>query len=95
MHRIELTRSAVRSLRRIPQDRVRQIFGAFEELAALPDPTSHQHVKAMKGDWAGSWRMRIGSYRAIFAIAPDPELAPGAGFLLILIQAVGPRGDIY
>jgi mRNA interferase RelE/StbE len=95
MHRLELTRRAIRAMRRIPQDRVRQIVGALEALAALPDPTTHQNVKAMKGDWEGSWRMRIGSYRAIFAIVPDPERGPDGGLLLILVEAVGPRGDIY
>jgi len=95
MHRLELTRGALRAMRRIPQDRVRQIFGALEELAVLPDPTTHQNVKAMKGDWQGSWRMRIGSYRAIFAVVPDPERETGEGLLLILVQAVGSRGDIY
>lgn len=39
--------------------------------------------------------MRIGSYRAILAISPDPEAMPGAKVLLILVEAFGPRGDIY
>jgi mRNA interferase RelE/StbE len=95
MHRLELTRRAIRAMRRIPQDRVRQIFGALEELAALPDPTTHQNVKPMKGNWEGSWRMRIGSYRAIFAILSDPERESDEGLLLILVEAFGPRGGIY
>lgn len=49
----------------------------------------------MKGDWLGSWRMRIGSYRAIFAIVPDLERESDEGLLLILVQAIGPRGDVY
>lgn len=95
MHRLELTRNALRSLRRIPQDRTRQIFAALEELVGTPDPTAHRNLKAMKGEWKGSWRLRIGAYRAILAILPDPETGDGNRLLLILVQAVGSRGDIY
>ncbi len=41
MHRLELSRRALRSLRRIPRERARSIFAALEELAApylLPNP---------------------------------------------------------
>ena len=45
MHRLELARRALRSLRRIPQDRIRSIFAALDELAALPDPSTHPNDK--------------------------------------------------
>lgn len=93
MHRLEFTRRALQSMRPIPQDRVRQIIGALEELAAMTHPIPHRNLKAMKGDWEGSWRMRVGSYRVILSMQPDP--AQAGGVLLILVTAVGPRGDIY
>jgi len=99
MHRLEFSRRAMRSLRRIPQDRTRGIFAAFEELAALSDPTTHVNVKAMKGDWKGCLRIRIGSYRAIFQLADDPLSGSEADsvdkLLLITVLVVGPRGNIY
>jgi len=95
MHRLEIMRRALRSLRRIPKDRAAKILAALEELKALEDPGTHHSVKAMKGDWEGSSRMRIGSYRAIFQLNPDPEGAEEDGLLLISVVAVGPRGDVY
>ena len=95
MHRLELSRHALRAMRRIPQDRTRQIFDALEELLPMSDPTTHPNLKAMKGDWRGCWRMRIGSYRAVLAINPDPKAESGEKVMLVLVEAVGPRGDIY
>ncbi len=95
MHRLALTRHALRAMRRIPQDRTRQIFDTLEELLVMPDPSTHQNLKAMKGDWRGCWRMCIGSYRAILTINPDSEAKLGEQVLLNLVEAVGPRGDIY
>ena len=95
MRRLEITRRALRSMRRIPKDRTRKILAALEELRALEDPGSHHNVKAMKGDWVGFSRMRIGSYRAIFEVNPDLEAKQEDRLLLISVVAVGPRGDVY
>lgn len=94
MHRLEITRRALRSLRRIPKDRTQKILAALEGLRSLEDPGSHHNVKAMKGDWAGFSRMRIGSYRAIFEVNLGSEDAEDK-LLLISVVAIGPRGDIY
>jgi hypothetical protein len=89
----------MRSLRRIPQDRARRIFAALDELTTLPDPSTHPNVKAMKGDWRGCLRIRIGSYRAIFQLTTAPpsesEAPLAANPLLITVLLVGLRGDIY
>ena len=95
MHRLEISRRAMRSMRRIPKDRSAKILAALEELRALEDPAAHHDVKAMKGDWVGFSRMRIGSYRAIFEINPDPEAEGEDKLLLISVTAVGSRGDVY
>ncbi len=89
----------MRSLRRMPQDRARRILADLDELTSLPEPSTHPNVKAMKGDWRGCLRIRIGSYRAIFQLAHDPlagsEADPVDKLLLITVLVVGPRGDIY
>lgn len=95
MHRLEITRRALRSMRRIPKDRCAKIIIALEDLMTSEDPAAHQNVKAMKGDWTGFSRIRIGSYRAIFEVNPDPEAQEDDKLLLISVVAVGPRGDIY
>jgi hypothetical protein len=53
MHRLEITRRALRSMRRIPKDRGAKILSALEELRALEEPEAHHNVKSMKGDWGG------------------------------------------
>lgn len=95
MHRLEITRRALRSMRRIPKDRAGKIIASLEELRALQVPMTHHNVKAMKGDWVGYSRLRIGSYRAIFKLNPDPEAESESELLLISVMAVGPRGDVY
>ena len=97
MHRYELRRAALRSMRRIPPDQARKIFEALDELAASEDPRIHHNVKAMRGEWHGNHRLRIGNYRAIFTVQADPEIEGERGLQLLLISVinVGPRGGIY
>tara|TARA_B110000879_G_scaffold67735_1_gene94816 strand:+ start:788 stop:937 length:150 start_codon:yes stop_codon:yes gene_type:complete len=49
----------------------------------------------MKAEWAGHYRLRIGSYRAIFSLNEDSEAPLEEQLLLISIEAVGSRGGIY
>jgi mRNA interferase RelE/StbE len=91
MHRIEFHRRARKSLRRIPSDRARQVIGAIEELAHLADPSTHNNVIHMHGEWEGYLRMRVGSYRVIFRIQGEE----GDVTLLVDVFDIGPRGGIY
>jgi len=95
MHRYQLSRAAMKSMRRIPKNRLKQIFHSLDDLAATEKPIEHHHVTAMKGEWQGMYRMRIGSYRAIFEVIPDPELENETQMLLISVESVGSRGSIY
>ena len=95
MHRYVLSRGAVKSMRPIPKPRAKQIFAALDELAATEKPTEHRNVKAMKGNWSGMYRIRIGEYHAIFEISPDPDSKPEDKLLLLSVEAVGIRGGIY
>lgn len=97
MHRYELRRAALRSMCRIPPDQARKIFEALDELAASEDPRTYHNVKAMRGEWSGSHRLRIGNYRAIFTAQTDPEVEGEREIQLLLISVinVGTRGGIY
>jgi len=44
-------------------------------------------IKALKGQWEGKFRLRIGNIRVIFEIIINERL--------IKILYIGPRGDIY
>ncbi len=56
----------------------------FKELAVDPHNTGYD-IKKLSG--REGYRLRISSYRAIYAI--------DEGQLVILVVMVGPRGDIY
>jgi mRNA interferase RelE/StbE len=45
------------------------------------------HHEAMKGQWAGCYRYRLGDYRVIYQLERDEHL--------IVIVAVGHRRDVY
>lgn len=93
MHRVEFHRRVLRALKRMPQDRSRQIVDAVAELADMESPATHRNVRTMQGAFAGSHRMRVGEYRVIFQLADDP--GSESGTLLISVTHAGPRGDIY
>ncbi|MDB4265374.1 type II toxin-antitoxin system RelE/ParE family toxin [bacterium] len=89
MRDIVYHRRAVRYLRRMPANRKEQAKVAIAEVSAFDDPSTHPNVKPMKGDWEGCYRIRIGSYRAIYRLAERDE-----GETMEVLQ-VGPRGDVY
>jgi mRNA interferase RelE/StbE len=89
MHRVQFHRRAAKALRNLPADRQSQILQAIQDLAATPDPAVHHNVKAMKGQWEGRYRLRVGDYRVIFILLPDET------GLTIFVTDIGPRGGIY
>ncbi len=52
MHRLRYHKRAVKSLKRIPKARARQVFDAVDALALLSDPTAAPNVKVMRGPGA-------------------------------------------
>jgi mRNA interferase RelE/StbE len=50
-------------------------------------PRSHPNVKALKGDYAGSYRYRIGEYRVIYSV--DDKLVQ------VFVVAIAHRSEAY
>ncbi len=50
-------------------------------------PRFHPNIKALKGDYAGCYRYRMGDYRVIYAI--EDEL------VRVLIVAIAHRSEAY
>ncbi len=50
-------------------------------------PRSHPNIKALKGDYTGYYRYRIGDYRIIYSI--DDELVQ------VLVVAIAHRSEVY
>ncbi len=66
MRRIRLHRRAQAYMRKMPPKRRQQMAEVFVEVAALPDVTTHPRVSELTGKHKGSYRIRVGRYRAIF-----------------------------
>jgi len=85
MSKVIVHRRAAKYLRRLPKtqkDRVTDHLKRLEE-----KPLELQGVKAMVGDWAGYYRMRIGDIRIIFWFDREEDI--------VYVDHIGPRGDIY
>ena len=82
-HRIELSPSAVRQLKKLDIAARRRIQAAIETLAGEPRPAGAK--KLVGGD--GEWRVRTGDYRIVYEIHD--------GVLLVLVVAVWHRREIY
>ena len=96
MREIVFHRNAARYLAKMPGDRKAQVLAALRTLAGMLDPTIHPNVSMMAGEWAGTWRLRVGSYRAIFTFTTDAQTnAEESPQGRLEVLAIGPRGDIY
>lgn len=84
MHSVEYTKAATKTLRRMPRELAERFTAAFRALAEDPQ-RKDLDVKPLQG--RDGYRLRIGDWRAVYAI--------DKGRLVILVLAIGPRGDIY
>jgi mRNA interferase RelE/StbE len=82
--RVEITKPALRTLRRSPANVARLIRAKLDELAN--DPTTlRRNVTALRG--RPSYRLRVGDRRVIFEVDHQQER--------LVVLDIGPRGDIY
>ena len=83
---VEFSQTARRQFRRIDKTWQRRLLNYLEdEVANLVDPRIRG--TALKGDFSGLWRYRIGDYRAICQIQDET--------VTILIVEVGHRSSVY
>lgn len=81
MKQIAYTRSALKTLRRIPANHARRIVGKIEAYAADPESQAN-NVTALKG--RAGIRLRVGDWRVIM----DDDV-------VLEVLDIGPRGGIY
>ncbi len=70
MYRIEVARSALKSLARIPQPYQRRIRDRIRTLATNPRPPG---VKKLRGD-LDYYRIRIGDYRVLYTVNDEERV---------------------
>ncbi len=80
--RVEFERRAKRELDALGADIRKRIVRALDRLA--DDPRNAANVKVLHG---GSYRLRVGDYRIIYALEDD--------LLIVLVVKVGHRRDVY
>lgn len=82
-YEVVLSKTVVKSMSKLPTSIVNKIILVLESLATNPRPVG---CKKLKG-FDNLWRVRIGDYRAIYAIEDV--------ILLVDVRDVGHRKDIY
>lgn len=83
MKEIAYSKDALRVLRKMPRNVAETIMGKIAQYAADPASLAN-NVKALKGE-PGTYRLRIGDWRVVFA--EDGRV--------ISIIRVAPRGNVY
>ena len=84
MYKINFTKRAYKSLRRIPRDVVNRIRERLDQI--IIDPYA-QYANVTKLQNRLGYRLRVGDWRVIYAVQEDE--------LVTLVLKVGSRGDIY
>jgi len=81
-YEIEIERSALRALQKIPAADRNKIINAIERLAFNPRPVGAKKLIGRDG-----WRIRIGNYRVIYEIKNH--------ICYVFVLDIGHRRDIY
>jgi mRNA interferase RelE/StbE len=82
-YRIEFAKRAAKQFSALPKNERTRIAEKIDALSSDPRPVG---IKQLAGS-EGLYRLRIGSYRAIYTIKDDR--------LLVLVLKIGHRRDVY
>lgn len=83
MLKVQYKKSATKALLRMPKYSARKFILAFEQLAQ----GNNRQLDIKQLENREGFRMRIGTYRAIYRILED--------VLIIEVLKIGSRGDVY
>ena len=84
---VELSHSALKSLRHLPKAISLKIVDHLDVLAEAENPLSHKDIRSLEGKLKGYYRFRVGEYRIIIELDSDGRR--------IGVLAVIPRGKGY
>jgi len=82
MYNIVLSRNASRTLEKATPTARRRIITALERLRSKP-----YSGKTLRGELEGLFSLRIGNMRAVYGVDTKENI--------VVVLAIGPRGDIY
>jgi mRNA interferase RelE/StbE len=80
--RVEVTRSAIKALRRVNPADAARLRGAIAMLAEDPRPPASRPLRGRDG-----WRLRVGEYRVLYTIRDD--------VLLVVVVTLAHRSSAY
>ena len=85
MYKILTHKKAVKYYENLDDKTAKRINKAFEAISK--DPIENPHIKRLKGAHEDKYRFAVGDLRIVYQINTKDQT--------ILIEAIGPRGDIY
>jgi mRNA interferase RelE/StbE len=85
--RVELSKSALKQLKKLEDKKVRKILNNLQELEGLENPLSYQDLRPLVGKLKGFYRIRIGNMRIIFELDRNNKR--------IGVHTIVHRGDAY
>ncbi|MFA0769339.1 MAG: hypothetical protein OXFUSZZB_002667 [Candidatus Fervidibacter sp.] len=83
--RIVFHRRAAKTFQRLPTDVRRRIETAIETLK--DNPFTGKDVVKLKGELAGLYRLRVGTYRVVYSVDEERQV--------ITVEAIGTRSEVY
>lgn len=86
MYEIEFLPSAKKELKKLDFVVQKQIKEKIVMLASDPDKLKN-NIKALKGEYSGKFRLRMGSYRIVFRILDEQ--------VVIIVIRIGHRKEVY
>ncbi len=85
MYRIEFVKKAAKFYQKSNNAIARRLNIVFERLSE--NPFNLPNLKHLKGELAGSYRIRIGDIRVIYSVDDANKI--------VYIEVIGFRGDVY
>lgn len=85
MYKISLHKKAVKYYQSLDNNIAKRINKAIDEISK--NPLEGANIKRLKGRYEGKYRYRVGNLRIVYRVIEDAKS--------ILIEAIGPRGDVY
>lgn len=85
MYKVSLHKKAVKYYESLDDKTARRINKAVEEMRE--NPFEGYHIKRLRGRLEGKYRYAIGDLRIVYRANAESKI--------VLIEAIGPRGDVY
>jgi len=66
--RVELSKSALKSLKKLEEKTAKRVLKSLEELEGMKNPLLHKDIRPLTGKLRGFYRLRVGDFRIIFEL---------------------------